>query len=103
MIAIERSCTRTLYSRCGGFKSGRSEIIADIWDRVLLEGVQSMEVSVNPANQGRWNIVMGSPGQIEGEIFPADLADAVRGLWHDDGVRAVFARRNELQLNDSAP
>lgn len=27
---------------------------------------------------------------------------AIRALWHDQGVQACFARRNEYQLNDSA-
>jgi len=46
---------------------------------------------------------MSASPQIEGERFPPKLADAVLGLWRDEGVREAFSRRNELQLNDSAP
>ncbi|WVQ99403.1 hypothetical protein IAU59_006536 [Kwoniella sp. CBS 9459] len=71
--------------------------------RVLLEGVQLMEIPVGPSNQIRWELIMAAPPQIEGEIFPPKLADAVAGLWRDAGVQQAFERRNELQLNDSAP
>ncbi|WWD17304.1 hypothetical protein CI109_101744 [Kwoniella shandongensis] len=71
--------------------------------RVLLEGVQGMEIPVSPNNQGRWEVIMAAPPQIEGDVFPPKLADAVAGLWKDEGVQLAFHRRNELQLNDSAP
>ncbi|WVF71460.1 hypothetical protein IAT40_006264 [Kwoniella sp. CBS 6097] len=71
--------------------------------RVLLEGVQLMEIPVGPSNQSRWELIMAAPPQIEGDIFPPKLADAVAGLWRDGGVQQAFERRNELQLNDSAP
>lgn len=62
-----------------------------------------MELPINPANQGRWEAIMGAPGQIEGAKFPPHLSEAVGGLWTDQGVQGAFRRRNELQLNDSAP
>ncbi|OCF36875.1 guanine nucleotide-binding protein subunit alpha [Kwoniella heveanensis CBS 569] len=71
--------------------------------RVLLDGVQMMEIPVAPSNQTRWELIMAAPPQIEGDIFPPKLADAVAGLWRDAGVQQAFERRNELQLNDSAP
>jgi guanine nucleotide-binding protein subunit alpha len=71
--------------------------------RVLLEGVALMEISVNQANQARWDAIMAAPVQIEGDSMPQKLVDAVAGLWQDEGVKQAFARRNELQLNDSAP
>jgi len=71
--------------------------------RVLLEGVALMEISIDPANRDRWDVIANAPGQVEGERFPPILADAVNGLWKDEGVREAFSRRNELQLNDSAP
>ena len=70
---------------------------------VLLEGVGLMEIPINPANQDRYQLIMAAPAEIEGDRFPARLADAVAGLWQDEGVRSAFQRRNELQLNDSAP
>lgn len=71
--------------------------------RVLLEGVQFMDIPIDPLNQSRWELIMAAPPQIEGDVFPPKLADAVAGLWKDYGVQQTFFRRNELQLNDSAP
>ena len=45
---------------------------------------------------------MSMPLQIEGDMFPPDVADAVRGLWRDPGVREAVSRSREFQLNDSA-
>jgi len=47
-------------------------------------------------------VIMALPGQIEAESLPRDVADAVRGLWNDDGVREAVRRSREFQLNDSA-
>lgn len=71
--------------------------------RVLLEGVALMEISISPSNQARWEAIMTAPAQVEGDKMPPVLSDAVMGLWQDEGVRSAFERRNELQLNDSAP
>lgn len=62
-----------------------------------------MEISVSPNNQPKWDIIMSAPVQIEGDQMPPKLAEAVKELWADQGVRQAFNRRNELQLNDSAP
>ena len=62
-----------------------------------------MEIPINPQNQSRWDLIMSAPPQIEGDSFPSRLADACAYLWQDHGVREAFGRRNELQLNDSAP
>jgi guanine nucleotide-binding protein G(i) subunit alpha len=70
---------------------------------VLLDGVALMEIAIQPSNQPRWDLIMAAPAQVEGDTFPPILADAVTGLWRDEGVRRAFTRRNELQLNDSAP
>jgi len=62
-----------------------------------------MEIPVSPNNQPRWDLIMSAPVQIEGDQMPPKLAEAVKELWADQGVRQAFNRRNELQLNDSAP
>lgn len=45
---------------------------------------------------------MSLPLQIEGEMLPPDVADSVRGLWRDPGIREAVRRSREFQLNDSA-
>jgi guanine nucleotide-binding protein subunit alpha len=62
-----------------------------------------MEIPLSPKNQARYAAVMAAPVSIEGDVFPPQLVDAIEGLWRDQGVQAAFNRRNELQLNDSAP
>ena len=62
-----------------------------------------MEIPISPGNQGRYQTLMTAPSSVEGDQFPPQLVDAIEGLWRDPGVRAAFDRRNELQLNDSAP
>lgn len=62
-----------------------------------------MRIAIEDKNQTNWDIIMSCPAQIEGEVMPPRLADAVQSLWEDTGVQQAFARRNELQLNDSAP
>jgi len=42
------------------------------------------------------------PNQIEAEVFPTDVAEAIKLLWADSGVQACFERSREYQLNDSA-
>jgi hypothetical protein len=98
----ERSYTPTLSSQWGKL-SCPVRLRHQLTSRVLLEGVSLMEISVSPNNQPRWDIIMSAPVQIEGDQMPPKLAEAVKELWADQGVRQAFNRRNELQLNDSAP
>ncbi|KAJ9104608.1 Glucosamine-phosphate N-acetyltransferase-like protein [Naganishia friedmannii] len=46
---------------------------------------------------------MSTPTQFEGSVMPSALTEAIMGLWADPGVQLVYQRRNELQINDSAP
>jgi len=70
--------------------------------RAILEAMPSLELGLNPHNDARRSVIMSLPGQIEGDSLPRDVADAVRGLWNDDGVREAVRRSREFQLNDSA-
>src|SRR6267142_3077515 len=47
-------------------------------------------------------IILSLPPQIESDVLPGDVADAVRGLWRDPSVREAVNRSREFQLNDSA-
>ncbi|KAF7344234.1 G-protein alpha subunit [Mycena venus] len=55
-----------------------------------------------PQNDARRATIFSVPPQIEADVFPRDLADAVRGLWRDPGVQEAVRRSREFQLNDSA-
>ncbi|ORY83942.1 guanine nucleotide-binding protein subunit alpha [Neocallimastix californiae] len=55
-----------------------------------------------PQNQENMAIILDLPNQIEDEVLPARVADAVNLLWKDAGVQACYERSREYQLNDSA-
>lgn len=61
-----------------------------------------LDIQLSPQNDARRSIVLSLPGQLEGEILPRDVGDAVRGLWRDPGVKEAVNRSREFQLNDSA-
>ncbi|KAK0847099.1 guanine nucleotide-binding protein subunit alpha, partial [Friedmanniomyces endolithicus] len=42
------------------------------------------------------------PAQIEGDVLPPEVGNAVKTLWADAGVQAALQRSREYQLNDSA-
>lgn len=85
---------------------GRSYLASNhyfVSHRVLLAGTAELGISILPANQARHDLVMTEiVMQVEGDVMPCEMTDAIQGLWEDPGVRQVYARRNELQINDSA-
>jgi guanine nucleotide-binding protein G(i) subunit alpha len=70
---------------------------------VLLDAMEMMGISLSDPreNQGRANIILSLPHQIEGDAMEPAVADAIHGLWRDEGVRRCFQRSREFQLNDS--
>ncbi|KZW01861.1 G protein alpha-subunit [Exidia glandulosa HHB12029] len=70
--------------------------------RAILDAMPQLDIQLAPANEGRRNIVMALPGQVEGDSLPREVVDAIRGLWRDPGVREAVRRSREYQLNDSA-
>lgn len=61
-----------------------------------------LDISLAPPNDARRSCILSLPVQIEAEVLPRDVVDAVRGLWKDPGVREAVRRSREFQLNDSA-
>ena len=61
-----------------------------------------LDISLSPQNDARRSIILSLPMQIEAEVLPRDVTDAVRGLWQDRGVKEAIRRSREFQLNDSA-
>lgn len=61
-----------------------------------------LDLQLAPQNDARRNVILSLPGQIETAALPRDVADAIRGLWRDPGVKEAVRRSREFQLNDSA-
>lgn len=70
--------------------------------RAILEALPHLGIQLSPQNDARRSVILSLPGQIEGEVLPRDVSDAVRGLWKDPGVKEAVSRSREFQLNDSA-
>src|SRR6202000_2221916 len=70
--------------------------------RAILEAMPQLDISLAPQNDARRAIIMALPMQIEADVLPRDVADAIRGLWRDAGVKEAVRRAREFQLNDSA-
>ncbi|KAI9505923.1 guanine nucleotide-binding protein subunit alpha [Coemansia sp. RSA 1358] len=71
--------------------------------RVLLEAMEALHISLEHSEyQMHSSVIMNMPSQIEADSLPVDVANAVKALWSDGGVRECFRRSNEFQLNDSA-
>ncbi|KAI6121804.1 G protein alpha-subunit [Pisolithus sp. B1] len=70
--------------------------------RAILEAMPQLDISLSPQNDARRAVILALPIQIEGDLLPRDVADAIRGLWKDPGVKEAVRRSREFQLNDSA-
>ncbi|KAF7310351.1 G-protein alpha subunit [Mycena chlorophos] len=70
--------------------------------RAILEAMPQLDIALSPQNDARRSTILSLPPQIEADVLPRDVADAVRGLWRDAGVKEAVRRSREFQLNDSA-
>jgi len=70
--------------------------------RAILEALPHLDIQLSPQSDARRSIILSLPAQIEGDVLPRDVSDAVRGLWKDVGVKEAVSRSREFQLNDSA-
>ena len=61
-----------------------------------------LDIQLSPQNDARRSIILTLPAQLESETLPGDIADALKSLWKDPGVREAVSRSREFQLNDSA-
>ncbi|KAI9437440.1 heterotrimeric G protein alpha subunit B [Lactarius indigo] len=85
----------------GGYTEQERESYKEI---IFSNTIQSYacHISLTPQNDARRAVILSLPPQIESDVLPGDVADAVRGLWRDPGVREAVNRSREFQLNDSA-
>ncbi|KTW29418.1 guanine nucleotide-binding protein subunit alpha [Pneumocystis carinii B80] len=71
--------------------------------RVILEAMEVMDIPLgNSKNMEYVQIILSQPNQIEGDVLPQEIGEAVISLWKDTGVQECFRRSREYQLNDSA-
>lgn len=71
--------------------------------RVIIEAMQNLRIHIASQQNHRYaQLVMDLPDQLEGDVMPRDVGDAIKGLWEDHGVQDCFMRSREYQLNDSA-
>ncbi|KAK7692183.1 Guanine nucleotide-binding protein subunit alpha [Cerrena zonata] len=70
--------------------------------RAILEAMPHLDIQLAPQNDARRSIILSLPPQLESEVLPGDIADALKSLWKDAGVREAVSRSREFQLNDSA-
>jgi guanine nucleotide-binding protein G(i) subunit alpha len=71
--------------------------------KVIVEAMHNMAIQLqDSAKATQAEMVEDADNQVEGEVFPSELANAIKVLWEDDGIRATFERSSEYQLNDSA-
>ncbi|KAF3931982.1 hypothetical protein ABW20_dc0102691 [Dactylellina cionopaga] len=71
--------------------------------RVILEAMETLELPLaDSRSEYHVQTVFMQPAQIEGEVLPVEVGNAIKSLWEDKGVRQCFDRSREYQLNDSA-
>ncbi|KAL9938651.1 hypothetical protein V8E36_002370 [Tilletia maclaganii] len=71
--------------------------------RVILDAMDNLDIPLaDGTNARRAEIILSLPAQIEADHMPRHIAEAIYGLWKDEGVQACFQRSREYQLNDSA-
>jgi guanine nucleotide-binding protein G(i) subunit alpha len=61
-----------------------------------------LDISLSPQNDAHHAVILSPPPQIETDILPGDVSNAVRGLWRDPGICEAVSRSRKFQLNDSA-
>jgi len=71
--------------------------------RVILDAMDTLSINLeNEGNVKYKEIIAAQPSQIESDSFPKEVANAVKELWADAGVKECFGRSREYQLNDSS-
>jgi guanine nucleotide-binding protein subunit alpha len=88
----------------GSGESGKSTLVKQM--KLIHEGGYSEEERVSYKEIIFANTVQSMRVILEqtgdNEDLEDDMANTIRRLWNEPRVRAMYARRNEYQLNDSA-
>lgn len=94
--------SNTVQSMRCDFSNESLDSVLILLSRAILEALPHLDLQLAPQNDARKTTVFALPGQIEGEVLPYDVVDAVRNLWRDPAVKEAVRRSREFQLNDSA-
>ncbi|KAJ8123466.1 hypothetical protein ONZ43_g600 [Nemania bipapillata] len=71
--------------------------------RVILEAMETLELPLEDQRmEYHVQTIFMQPAQIEGDVLPPEVGNAIEALWKDRGVQECFKRSREYQLNDSA-
>lgn len=71
--------------------------------RVIIEAMEKLQIAYENSNSKQHiQVIIDMPNQIEDTVFPKRVAEAIKILWQDQGIRKCFDRSREYQLNDSA-
>lgn len=95
----------------GGFTKEQKELHKEIIFNntlqsmlVILEAMNNLDIKLgNAESEAHSALVMRYQSHIDHLVMPQGLAEAIKILWSDEGVQEAFSRKNEYQLNDSAP
>ncbi|KAG6860805.1 Guanine nucleotide-binding protein subunit alpha [Termitomyces sp. Mi166 len=70
--------------------------------RAVLEALPHLNIALDPRNDTHRSIILSLPPQIEADLLPQDVSEAIRTLWGDPATKEAVSRSREFQLNDSA-
>lgn len=103
-ILTRKSFFPTQSSLCGScFQLNlHPQILSPLSHSAILEALPHLDISLAPQNDARRTTILSLPPQIEGDVLPSDVGDAIRALWRDGGIKEAVRRSREFQLNDSA-
>ncbi|KAE9396831.1 G-alpha-domain-containing protein [Gymnopus androsaceus JB14] len=68
----------------------------------ILKALPVLGLLLTPQNDVHRATIFAHRMQIEVDVLPRDVADAIRSLWKDPGVKEAVRHSREFQLNDSA-
>ncbi|KAJ7302118.1 heterotrimeric G protein alpha subunit B [Mycena albidolilacea] len=70
--------------------------------RAILEAMPALDISLSSINEARRAIILSRPELDKADVLPPDVANAIRGLSRDPGVKGAVSRGNEFGLSESA-
>ncbi|KAJ7232691.1 G-protein alpha subunit-domain-containing protein [Mycena rebaudengoi] len=80
-----------------GYNNQERDAYKEIIFSNTIQTMPQLDISLAPQNDARRATILAFPGQIEADILPRDVADAVRGLWRDPGVKEADILRSRVK------